>query len=107
MGMKCTMRKIVKNYVIFHIMTDENYAYHGHHFKMYRNIESLCCVQGNNIACRSITLQKQTHRKRDQICSTRGKRWRDEKLGKGGQNVQTSSLKINKYQGNNVQPKYN
>ena len=97
MGMKCTMRKIVNNYAIFHIMTDDKYAYHGDHFKMYRNTESLCCVQGTNIACRSIILQKQTHGKRDQICSTRGKGWRDGELDKGGQNVQTSSLKISKY----------
>ena len=73
MGMKCTMRKTVNNYAIFHIMTDDNYAYHGDYFKMYRNIESLCCVQGTNIACRLIILQKQTHRKTEQICSTRGK----------------------------------
>ena len=31
------------------MMTDGNRIYHGDHFKMYRDIESLCCVPGTNI----------------------------------------------------------
>ena len=45
--------------------------------------------------------QIQTHRKRDQICGYQ--RWREEELEESSQKVQTSSCKINKYYGYNVQ----
>ena len=44
-----SMGNTVNNYVIFCVVTDDNHAYHGDHFEMYRNIESLCCVPGTNI----------------------------------------------------------
>ena len=31
------------------MVTDGNYIYHGDHFEMYRNIESLCCIPGTDI----------------------------------------------------------
>ena len=45
---------------------------------------------------RSVTLQKQTYRKRDQICGYQ--RWEvgERELDEGSQWVQTSSYKINK-----------
>ena len=51
-------------------MADDNQNYHGDHFEMYRNIESLLCAPGNNIVLQvnytSITnKQKHSHRKRD------------------------------------------
>ena len=77
---------------------------------MYRNIKPLCCVTGTNIVSQvdyTSKANKQTHRKRDQIC-------RSEAGGRGRRNwVKTIkryklSYKINKYQGYNVHhDKYN
>ena len=48
--MKCTAWGIlVNNNVISCMVTDGNQTYHGDHFEMYRNIESLCCVPETNI----------------------------------------------------------
>ena len=53
------------------MMIDGNQTYHGDHFVMYRNIESLCCAPGTTIVLQVNYIsknKKQTHRKRDQIC---------------------------------------
>ena len=48
-------------------------------------------------------INKQTHRKRDWICGhQRGRRGKG-KLDEGGQNIQTSTFEMYKYQGYNVQ----
>ena len=52
-----------------------------------------------------IILQKQTHWKRDQIYGYQRWEWRlgEAELDEGSQEVQTSSYKINNYQGYNMQ----
>ena len=35
---------------------------------MYKHTKSLCCATRITWCCRSIVLQKQTHRKKDHIC---------------------------------------
>ena len=48
--------------------------------------------------------QKQTHRHRKKTCGCQGwGRVGEEELEEGGPKVQTSSYKINKYEGGNVQ----
>ena len=67
------------------MVIDGNQIYCGDHFVMYRNIKSLCGVPGTNMVQVNSTSKtdKQTHRKRDQICITRG--WEKGKLDEGGQ----------------------
>ena len=89
------------NYVIFHIMTDDNYAYHGHHFKMYRNIESLCCVTGANIVLQvsftsETNKQKKAQKNKSDMQLLDARHERKGGLGEGSQKVQTPSYKINK-----------
>ena len=53
------------------MVTDGNLTYHGDHFEMYRNIKSLGCVTRTSIVLQvnyTSKTNKQTHRKRDQIC---------------------------------------
>ena len=51
------------------MVTDGNQIYHGDHFVMYRNVKSLCRAPGINSVVGQLYLKnKQTHRKRDQIC---------------------------------------
>ena len=73
----------------------------GNHFEMYRNIESLCCSSGSNIVLyRSNIPQKQTNiliEKEIRLMVTRSKIWGEAELDEGGQKVQTSSYKLNKY----------
>ena len=66
---------------------------------MDRNIKLLCYTPGtNSVIGQSIKLQKtpnkQTHRKRDQICGGQKQGVGEGELDKGGQRVQTSSDKI-------------
>ena len=35
---------------------------------MYRDLESLCCITGNNIILQVVILQKQTNSQKDKIC---------------------------------------
>ena len=69
---------------------------------MYRNIKSLCYVQGTSTVL-SITLQKQTNEqtleKQIRFLVTRGGGWRGKwvEFDKDNQKVQTSSYNINKY----------
>ena len=45
----------------------------GDHLEINENIKSLCCVKEIIQCYTSSILQRQTHRKRDQICGYRGK----------------------------------
>ena len=85
-------------------MTSGKQTYRSEHFEMYRNIKSLCCVTGTNrVVGQFYFKNKQTHRKRDQICG-----YQKAELDEGSQKVQTSNYRINNYQGCNVQhDKYN
>ena len=88
------------------MVTDGDQTYCNDHFVMYRNIKSLCCAPGtNSVIGQSIKLKKkpkQTHRKRDQICGGQKQGVGEGELDEGGQRVQTSSCKINNYQGYNT-----
>ena len=80
------------------MMTDGNRIYHGDHFKMYRDIESLCCVPGTNIVLQVnyTSKNKQIHRK-IKFVVMRG--WIEGKLHDSDQKVQTPSSKVNNYSG--------
>ena len=71
------------------MVTYHTSIYHSGHFEMCRNIESL--------HCRSIILQKQIHRKRDQICGYQRQGVEGGELDESSQKEQTFSYKINKY----------
>ena len=65
---------------------------------MYRNIESLFCNRNSHSVVGQLCFKnKQTHRKRDQICGYQKQGVGEGKLDEGGPKVQTSSYKINKY----------
>ena len=64
---------------------------------MYENSESLCCITGTSVVGQLHFKNKQTYRKRDQICVTRGMGWGEGELDEGSQKLQTSSYKMNKY----------
>ena len=52
------------------MVTDGNQTYYGDHFKIYRNIKSLCSVKGANIVLQvnyTSEANKHTHRIIDQI----------------------------------------
>ena len=84
-------------------MTYCNYIYHGDHFEMYRNIESLCCATGT-----TVVLQVNYTSKTNKLIEKEIRlRWKGE-LDEGNQEVHTSSNKINKCQDCYVQhDKYN
>ena len=53
------------------MVPDGNYNYHSDHFVTYRNSESLCCITRTNTVWEvnyTSKSNKQTQRKRDQIC---------------------------------------
>ena len=85
--MKCTvwgLQSITMEYLC--MMTDGNQTYHSDHFEMYRNIESLCCVPGTNIVLQisyTSKTNKQTHRKRDEICGYQRWGMGEEELDEG------------------------
>ena len=77
-------------------------TYHGDHFECVE----ICCVPGTNILLQvnqTSKTNKQTHRKKDQICGYQKWGWWEGELDECSQKVQTSSYKINKYQACNVQ----
>ena len=93
---------IVNTNNILCLVTDGNKTYHGY-FVMYRNIESLYCPPGTNIVLQvNNTLKKQTSKKTlgeiYPIYNYQRQRCRKEKLDEGGQKLQSSIYKINKYQ---------
>ena len=72
------------------MMTRGNRTYHGDHFAMRRNIESLCCAPGTTQHCKPIMLQKQKQKnklteKENGFVVTRGRHvWRlGEELDEG------------------------
>lgn len=71
------------------------------HFEMYRYTESLCCVKGTNGELQVNFTSKTNSEKETRFVVTRGGGWGEEGQDKGNQKVQTSSYKINKYQGYN------
>ena len=87
-GIKCTVwgiQSVITQYLC--MVTYRNLTQLGDHFEMYRNIKSLCCVAGTNVVLQ---------------------RWGVGEVDEGSQKVETSSYRINKYQGCNVQHnKYN
>ena len=93
-----------------------NYNYRADHFEMYRNSKSLCCVTGTNIVLQvnyTSKTNKQTNKqtnlekKRSDLRFPKARGGGGE-LDEGGQKGQTSSYKISKYYGCNVQhDKYN
>ena len=91
------------------MVTDQNQAYCGDHFEMYRNIESLCCVTGTNSVVGQLYFKnKQTKElieKDVKFVVTRGRGQGEGKLDEGSKEVQISSYKC---QGCHVQhDKYN
>ena len=90
------------------MVPDGNYNYHSDHFVIYRNSESLCCIIRTNTVWEvnyTSKSNKQTQRKRDQIC---GEQRQGVRIRGTARKVQTPSYKINQYQGCNVQhDKYN
>ena len=89
-------------------MVDGNYTYCGDLFVMFKNIESPRCTPGTK-SVQVILLQTSKLREKEiRFLVTRGSGCGEGKLDEGNQNVLTSSYKINKYQGHNVQhDKYN
>ena len=90
------------------MVTDENRLILGMILKSVEILYHYVVYQELTHCCRSIMLQKQTHRKRDQICGyqRRGqgrRKFREIKLDEGHQNLQTFSHEINKYYRCNVQ----
>ena len=89
------------------MVTDGNQTYGGDHFQMCRNTKSLCCVTGTTIMLYiNYTLKstKQTNsQKKIRFLVTSGGGLGEGELDEGVQKVQTSSYKINKYQGCNIQ----
>ena len=82
----------IGNNYVKSLVTDGNQIYCGDHFEMYRNIESLCGIPGANIVLQvnyTSKTNKQTHRKRDQICGYQ--RW-------GGGGIGGRSLKVTNLQ---------
>ena len=58
------------------------------------------CVRGINtvlLVCCTSKTNKQSHRKRGQICGYQSWGWGEGELDEGGQKVETSSKKINEY----------
>ena len=49
------------------MVTDINSTHCGDHFEMYRHTKLPCYITGTNMVCRSVILQKQSYRKRDQL----------------------------------------
>ena len=88
------------------MVKDGNQTYCGDHFAMYRNIKPLCCVPGTNIVLQVYytpkTKQTNSQKKRSDLWLPEAGGGQGE-LDEGGQKVQTSSYKINTYQGCNVQ----
>ena len=91
------------------MVTDPNQTYCGDHFEMCGDVESLCCTPASDMVLQvsyiSETNKQQTHKlieKEIRFVVIRG-RGLGEGLDEGGQQVQTSSYKKNKYQGCTVQ----
>ena len=75
------------------MVPDDNQIYHGDHFEMYRNIDSLCCVTQTNVVLQiNYTSKTNTKKKRSDL-------WLLEAGGSRGyegcQKIQTPSYKIN------------
>ena len=89
------------------MVTDGNQTCRGDHFVLYRNMESLCCAPGTNIVLQvnytSTNKTKKTYRKRYQICVKQMQGVEGGGTEEGGEKLQTSGYKINKYQGYNIQ----
>ena len=72
-------------------MTYGNQTYCGDHFKMYRNIKSLCCAPENNIVLqvKITSKRKQTKSEKEiRFVTIRGNGWEERELDKGGEKVQ-------------------
>ena len=65
---------------------------------MYRSIESLCPVAGTNIMLYFKNNRKNKLMEKEiRFAVLRGRAWGEGKLDESGQEVETSSCKINKY----------
>ena len=107
--MKCTMwgiQSIIMQY--FCTVTRLNC---GEHFESIEISNHYAVYQEIIQCCKSIILQKQNKQlieKGIRFVVTRGGAWGEGEFDEGSQKVQTSSNKINKYQGCNIQhDKYN
>ena len=83
------------------MVTDGNQTYHGEQFVIYRNMESLCHAPVTNIVLQ-VNYTTKTNKQNSQ--KKRSDSWLPEvggmgegELDEGGQKLQTSSYKINKY----------
>ena len=65
--MKCSVGNIVSNYVIS--LHGKMIIRLGDHPELYKDMKLLCCI---TYSFRSMIFQKQTQRKRDQVCDYQG-----------------------------------
>ena len=86
------------------MVTDGNQTYSGDRLIIQRNTESLCYVQTNTVL-QFIIIQKTKNlvEKKIRLVVSRDGGLGEGELDESGQKVQTSSCKINKYQGCKVQ----
>ena len=75
------------------MVTDGNQTYHGDHFEIYINIESLCCVKGTNIALQGNYTSETTSGKFE-ICGYQRWEWQEREMDEGSQKAQTSNSKL-------------
>ena len=90
-------------------MTDRNQTYHGGPFFNVQKYRITMCVPRTSImfVVSQLYFNKQRNKlteKEVRSVVTSGQGQRDGELDEGGQKVQTSSYKINKYQGHSVKP---
>ena len=92
-------REAAKSWTSRSTHKDSSQTYYGDHFVMYRKTKSLMLYTRTNSVVGQLYFNDQTNsykEKEIRFVITRGRKWEERELDKGGQKVKTSIYKTNK-----------